>query len=199
VAGGADEALPATEFDAIATAATGGPAEIAPQSVLGRDVGRARFDRRSNKPLDITLSNKLTPEDLSRVYGHEIGHVIDQLAGEIPAVGDRTRIGSQLRQVYHDLNDGSWRRGKETPPRLQTRPEDIGYRGKDIPRELWAEAIRAYMADPNYIKAVAPDVAAAIRKHVNAGPSLKKIVQFNSAGGTVAFGLHGADRATDEE
>ncbi|WP_374385031.1 hypothetical protein [Dongia sp.] len=33
------------------------------------------------------LSNKLTPEDLPGVYGHEIGHVIDQLAGEISTKG----------------------------------------------------------------------------------------------------------------
>jgi hypothetical protein len=31
-----------------------------------------------------------------------------------------------------------------------------------------AEAIRAYMADPNYLKTVAPKTAAAIRAAVNA-------------------------------
>ncbi len=197
VAGGADEALPATEFDAIATAATGGPAEIAP--LTRNTVGRVSVHPVTGRPLGVALSNKLTPEDLSKVYGHEIGHVIDQLAGEIPAAGAWTKIGSQLRQVYHDLNDASWRRSRETPQRLQTRPEDHGYRGTDIPRELWAEAIRAYIADPNYIKTVAPDVAAAIRKAVNANPNSRKIIQFNGIGGTVASGLHGAGRATDEE
>lgn len=210
VAGGADEALPAAEFDAIATATTGSPAAVLPQSALGRDVGRARFDRRSNKPLDIALSNKLTPEDLPKVYGHEIGHVIDQLAGEIPAVGDRTKVGSQLRQVYNDLNnpDLAQRRanagGKEVDISKSRNlrnygPEDHGYSGKDVPRELWAEAIRAYMADPNYLKFAAPDVAAAIRKAAYAKPNSRKIIQFNSTGGTVASGLHGPAGATDEE
>ena len=38
VVGGTDEALSPTEFDAIATAATGGPAEKVTQSSLGRGV-----------------------------------------------------------------------------------------------------------------------------------------------------------------
>ncbi|MGE4220127.1 MAG: hypothetical protein AB7G39_11815 [Alphaproteobacteria bacterium] len=199
VAGGADEALPTAEFDTIAKEGTGRSTEIVPPRKIGGDAGRVVTDRdrRSGNIVDqqVYLSDKLTPEDLPKVYGHEIGHVIDQLAGEIPAVGDRTRIGMQLRQVYHDLNDGSWRRGMETPQRLQTRPEDRGYRSKDIPRELWAEAIRAYMADPNYLKAVAPDVAAAIRKAVNSNPSIRKIVQFNSGGiaGGVSLGTIGHD------
>jgi hypothetical protein len=43
-----------------------------------------------------------------------------------------------------------------------------------------AEAIRAYMVDPNYLKTVAPKVAAAIREAVNSHPTLSKIIQFNS-------------------
>ena len=42
--------------------------------------------------------------------------------------------------------------------------------GDDISREYVAEAIRAYMADPNYIKTVAPKTAARIREFVNSNP-----------------------------
>ena len=35
------------------------------------------------------------------------------------------------------------------------------------------------MADPNYLKSVAPKTAAAIRKHVNAHPELSRTIQFN--------------------
>lgn len=45
-----------------------------------------------------------------------------------------------------------------------------------------AEAIRAYMADPNYIKTVAPNVAARIRATVNDNPSLRDTIQFNIGG-----------------
>jgi hypothetical protein len=49
-----------------------------------------------------------------------------------------------------------------------------------------ADAIRAYMADPNYLKTVAPKTAARIREFVNENPRLSKIIQFNSlAGGAV--------------
>ena len=45
-----------------------------------------------------------------------------------------------------------------------------------------AEAIRAYMADPNYIKTVAPQTAARIRQYVNSEPRLNHVIQFNSGG-----------------
>jgi hypothetical protein len=49
-----------------------------------------------------------------------------------------------------------------------------------------AEAIRAYLADPNYIKTVAPKTAAAIREAVNSNPRLSKILQFNTIAGLAA-------------
>jgi len=49
-----------------------------------------------------------------------------------------------------------------------------------MPREYMAEAIRAYMADPNYIKTVAPQTAARIRQYVNSEPRLNHVIQFNS-------------------
>ncbi|KQS79043.1 hypothetical protein ASG25_10680 [Rhizobium sp. Leaf384] len=53
------------------------------------------------------------------------------------------------------------------------------------------EAIRAYMADPNYIKTVAPETASRIRQCVNDNPRLRDIIQFNSVGaaGVLANGL----------
>jgi hypothetical protein len=89
VAGGADEALLAAEFDAIAKAGTGRGTEVVAPSTLRRSgtVGQVIIDRHTRLPKGVDLSNKLAPEDLPRVYGHEIGHVIDQLAGEIPVEG----------------------------------------------------------------------------------------------------------------
>ena len=88
VAGGADEALPAAEFDAVSTAATTRGTEIEQARKLAGDAGRyvETRDRRSGQITDnaILLSDRLTREQLPRVYGHEIGHVVDQLAGEIP-------------------------------------------------------------------------------------------------------------------
>ena len=43
-----------------------------------------------------------------------------------------------------------------------------------------AEAIRAYMTDPNYLKSVAPETAKRIREAVNANPRLNSVIQLNA-------------------
>ena len=80
-----------------------------------------------------------------------------------------------------------------------------GYTGDDVPRELMAEAIRIYMADPNYLKIAAPKTAKAIRRAVNGIPAVNRILQFNNvpwaealpgASGTAHIG---ADRSEEED
>jgi hypothetical protein len=62
-------------------------------------------------------------------------------------------------------------------------PGYVGYKCDAASRELIVEAIRAYMADPNYMKTMAPNTAAAIRESINAHPTLSKIIQFNTIAG----------------
>jgi len=53
-----------------------------------------------------------------------------------------------------------------------------------------AEAIRAYLADPNYMKTRAPQTAARIREWVNSNPLLNRYIQFNTIAGPMAlYGL----------
>jgi hypothetical protein len=59
--------------------------------------------------------------------------------------------------------------------------------GEDVRAEYLAEAIRAYLANPNYLKTVAPMTAASIRATVNENPRLRGIIQFDS-GGDPLFG-----------
>ena len=47
------------------------------------------------------------------------------------------------------------------------------------------------MTDPNYLKAVAPKTAAAIRKAAHASPELREIIQFNSIAAAAAVPLVG--------
>jgi DNA-binding CsgD family transcriptional regulator len=94
----------------------------------------------------------------------------------------RAKLESQLERIYTDLNNPV---GGEVKIRT---PQDHGYEAIDADRELWAEAIRAYMYDPNYIKTVAPEVAFAIRDHVNGNKSLRKTIQFNAAPTIVGLG-----------
>ena len=84
-AGGTDEALSPKEFDAIATEATGGPAEKV--AIPGNDMGRVAVHPVTRRPTDIALSKDIPANKQLLVYGHEIGHVIDQLAGEIETKG----------------------------------------------------------------------------------------------------------------
>lgn len=135
--------------------------------------------------------------------------MIDDLAGKI--VGhdrvapvrmiDQEGIKAELRWLYNDLNNPSLQRARAAGRPVEQfsskvyrgfDPEQMGYKkGIEADRELMAEAVRAYMANPNYMKTVAPKTAARIRAYVNDHKDLKHIIQFNSAVGT-AGGAAGA-------
>jgi len=144
---------------------------------------------------------------------HELGHSIDFKTNPARTVADsdkrkwginhrspvytpesQAKIETQLQRIYSDLNNAP-----DGPVDIRT-PRDRGYKATDEARELWAEAIRAYMWDPNYIKTVAPDVAFLIRNHVNKNSSLRKTIQFNSAPivGVGGAGLAGALAASGQ-
>jgi hypothetical protein len=185
VAGGADQALSPAEFDAIAKAATGRDTATLPQSALGRNVGRVAVNRYSRLPTQVELSNKLTPEQLPGVYGHEIGHVIDQMAGEIPTGG----LTKELKALYDTGNNPNRMRDDPARPAGWGKPwtpQAAGYKGEDVPREWMAEAIRLYMANPSYLKEAAPETAKAIRKTVNSNPDLARIIQFNATAAPIS-------------
>jgi hypothetical protein len=180
VLGGVDEGARPSEYDALATALVGRPASLHPGRTMARDFGHTVIDRYTGQPIEIRLRSDTRPDQLPKVYAHELAEAIQATAGPIPTKG----ITSELRQIYNTLNNpnravggaeaASW--GKPMTPQAH------GYKGADIPREYMAEAIRAYLGDPNYIKSVAPNTAARIRERVNAHPTLSRIIQFNSVG-----------------
>ena len=169
VVGGEDQAFPASQLDPLTEAGTGRVATPYPSRTLGGDAGRTILDRRSRLPLEVQLNRSLTPQQSVRTHAHENAHVIDQLAGEI----DTTGLNTELRQIYNTLNTG-WERARHL-----TGPQHQGYSATAQPRDLMAEAIRAYMADPNYLKTVAPRTAARIRAAVNANSRIAPFIQFN--------------------
>jgi hypothetical protein len=131
----------------------------------------------------ILVDKALTRGPFRRVLGHEIGHGIDKLAGGIPVKGHV----NELKQVYNTLLTGRERRHN------LTLPENVGYKGAEIDREYVAEAIRAYMRDPNYLKTVAPKTAAKIRAAVNEHPTLSRIIQFNTLAGLGLLGTQASE------
>jgi hypothetical protein len=134
----------------------------------------------------------MRPDKATMIHAHELGHVIDQTVGHIPTTG----LASELKGVYNSLNNPNRMRGDldAAPWGKPMTPQVLGYRGDEIPREYMVEAIRAYMADPNYLKTVAPKTAAAIREAVNSHAILSRIIQFNAMAGPVA--IIGAEPAT---
>jgi hypothetical protein len=186
VVGGSDQAIQPAEVRSIGEETTGRGIMEAPSRSLRGASGLVEVNRYNRQPEQIFLSSSLTPGQSERVLNHEVGHVIDQASGEIPTDG----LSRELRPMYNTLNTGQER------TRNLTGPEHLGYKGDEIPREHMADAIRAYMSDPNYIKTVAPKTAARIRQFVNDNPKLKDIIQFNSvaaAGGAGALAMQPDD------
>jgi hypothetical protein len=129
----------------------------------------------------------MRPDEAAMVYAHELGHVINRIVGRISTKG----LEGELEAVYNSLNNPN-----RTPGGLDAAswarpvsPQALGYKGDEIPREYIVEAIRAYLTDPNYLKTVAPNTAAAIRAAVNPHPTLSKVIQFNTIAGLAAAGV----------
>ena len=186
VAGGPDQAVAGPDLDAITKAATGREPLVRPAREMGQDFGRTVLSKGTRTPEQIQLSSSLSPGQLGLVQAHEVGHVTDEIAGQI----DTSGLTAELKANYNILNNPNRLRGDPSQPANwgpATRPQDLGYKGDEVPREYMAEAIRAYLANPNYLKTVAPKTAAAIRAAVNGNPQLSKIIQFNGIAASSAL------------
>jgi hypothetical protein len=192
MAGAKDQALTDTEIyqlieDAIGTP----PIEQTHQTMHERGgaylppydrKGRVFYDEQGNpeRP-EMWINRELIAQQRPLVVAHETGHMIEELAAGPRGMPIRG-LEPELERVYSTLNSGQ--EGRQ-PPLL---PKDRGYRKSDAPSELVAEAVRAYLTDPNYFKTVAPNAAAAIRSLVNSHPELSKLIQFNALGGAAVLG-----------
>jgi hypothetical protein len=137
VVGGPEEGLGREELAGVAEEGTGRP--VASGQGSDGSLGWTSYNPTTLKPTQVAIDSSLSAEDATRVLYHEVGHVIDQFAGEI----DASDLSPELDRVFSALNTGSWRE------RGLVGPADWGYDEEAAPRELMAEAIRAYMLDPN--------------------------------------------------
>ena len=168
--GGVDEGIGGEAVGPLAEALAGSVRGASRQELRG-NLGEYR---RSGDASSILYDKSLPPNVQGRVLAHEVGHAIDELAGKIPVEGLR----DELRVVFSDLATGQQGRSRNL-----TGPQHMGYGSAESARELMAEAIRAYMVDPNYLKSVAPKTAKRIREMVNRNPRIAKTIQFNVRGG----------------
>jgi hypothetical protein len=194
--GGVDETVGTmAQLDALAAQGTGQAAAYRPAREMAGDFGRTLIDQVTGRPTAIDLRTNMRPDKVPMVYAHELGHVIDEFAGQIPTAG----LSTELKAVYNTLNNPNRAAGglEAAPWGKPMTPQGLGYRGDEIPREYIVEAIRAYMTDPNYLKTVAPKTAARIREAVNADPTLAKIIQFNLVPMGVGLGAAGASQSEE--
>lgn len=190
--GGADRAFPPSQLNALAEALLGRP----PQSVAKGDIpGIAGFlPGRSNSvgsAGNIYLDRTVPSPERERALAHELGHALDYVTNSEtripPRVGahdnETKLLNDEYGQVYHDLaSPDDATRGEARATWQQIGPQHFGYTPDQHDAEFLAEAFRAYLTDPNYMKDVAPTVAGRIRSYVNSNPDLSKIIQFNSGG-----------------
>jgi len=120
------------------------------------------------------------------VLSHEFGHVIHFAAArQIPTAG----LEHELVPMYNTLNNPRLTpNGLHADPAapLET-PQIRGYSDADAPYEYMSEAIRAYAADPNWFKTVAPQTAQRIREYWNNHPKWGRFLQFNALAGIAAM------------
>jgi hypothetical protein len=131
-----------------------------------------------------------------RISAHMLGHILDYRAGHTSATHpneesrgiSQDNLNEELRYVYNDCNNSVLNEARRLDPGLEPHddpeyqgfgPEQRACYGADAQAELMAEAIRAYLQNPNYLKTVAPNVAARIRAAVNTNHDLNRIIQFN--------------------
>jgi len=170
---------------------------------------RAFFEAAGNENLfpncpfrqDLSHLHEFDAASADIILGHMLGHIIDHRAGqpcrsesgEMISAINQDDIRDELRFVYNDCNNPRLNEARKAGADLDPAdldpyrypeyhgfdPEQRGCFGADARAELMAEAIRVYMRNPNYLKTVAPNVAARIRAAVNPNPALNQIIQFN--------------------
>lgn len=190
--GGSDVGWDAASIERLGTEAGGARFLDVP---LSNADGRISWNPKSggwgNNDLRIELSNKLSEPQRGLAASHEVSHFVDEAAGQVSLSKVPKK---ELELMYHRQATGREYGGPKNDI-LET-PQRNGYKGEDVSREYAAEAIRAYLADPNYLKSVSPNAAKVIRAAVNSDPYLSKWVQFNTAAGMLGGGAAVANRLT---
>lgn len=136
------------------------------------------------RPGEVSIDDDLDPRSQHIAASHELGHVLRFLT-QLP-MNDAAR--RELRTVFNTMNNPKRTPdGSNAAPGSVVTPETFGYQNRSrlegldpVEEEYFAEAFRAYIADPNFLKSVAPNLAAAIRGAVNSHPRLRRVIQFNS-------------------
>jgi len=199
--GGADEALTPAQLDALAEKALGRRPEVVAASSLPRRAVGA-YDPNTGRTF---VYRGLPSDSKDMIAAHEIAHGLNHKAGDFVgarmtnSIPIRPGMPRELKTVYNDLNNPYL--AAERARNSDVNPDEVywgtgvtpektfRYSKADAPAEYMAEAIRAAIADPNYMKTIAPRVYEAIADAVNSHPFLSKIIQFNTLAALLGGGI----------
>ena len=197
---GPDKGIPPDQVDRFIRMATGQFPIERPGSVMGNKMGAYSKRRVPGYYPDgyrrwVEVNAELTPQDRMRTLLHEgAGHGVADTGGGGTAIIDGMPFGimeaghtspkvrAQLDHLFDAMHNGK-------------RPQDYRYSDpQKVLMELWAEAMRGAVTNPNYVKKHAPDVYAIAQDVVNNHPVLSRYFKLNTivpavaGGGTLAAG-----------
>lgn len=205
--GGADEAVAPAELYPLTGKIFGRQYQLVPASQLPRNAVGI-YDPNTGQ---ILVYRGLPGETADMVAFHEVGHGLNDKVGVFDPrranmIPIKPGMLSELKTIYNDLNNSQLAAARAKNPNVDpadvhwgtgVTPQSRGYSEAHAPAELMAEAVRAYLTNPNYIKTVAPKTAAALREAINTNPRLNKFIHLNSiagvGGGAAAYKLAPSD------
>jgi len=147
------------------------------RTVPKRELPRNSFGEYVPSIGEVRIRDGMSPEATGLTLAHETGHLLDDTLRFRNRPIDLEGSAVAARKVYSDLAGGDL---DAIMPRHFRTPAMFGYSQAQARDEYIAEALRAYMQNPDYMKRTAPKLAAAIRGSVNADPHVSKFIQFNA-------------------
>jgi hypothetical protein len=191
--GGPDSPLSPGEVDDLLTR-LGVDWKGAPRSSAALQGDSGRYVRGPGKggqvSRNIWYAADLPREQAQQIIRHELGHAAEDMSfGQVmPTDG----IKKELRSIYEQsVTPGNFKPGRGLTP------ESFGYSGPKVDSELFAEAFRNYISNPNAIKSKFPKTAARLRDYINTNPNLNKYLHLNSLAPVAPLGLLSLTGDTD--
>lgn len=169
-----------------------------------------------SEPGTVRLNTAFRPEVRQRIKRHELGHVIDHIGGR--SLDHLTAIPLGVRKdffsIYNEQKNPAYNQERLYNPDLRPenvpkgtgfKPLDDGYENEihkletetgdvykfiDIERgELFAEAVYAYLTNPNAMKARYPAAAQYLRDFINTHPDINKYLHLSFNGKTPYYSI----------
>jgi hypothetical protein len=145
-------------------------------------------------PTDFRVLRTLSPRDKAVATTREFANAIAAWIRpfrEYDYFSPLSRI--EMRRVYNELGNPKRIEGRPDKDARPFTPADRGYSADEAPWEYLTEAVRGYLAEPGWLKSVAPDTAKTLRQIARDHFSFRKFLHLN---GLAPMMLGGAGAAS---